>query len=142
MPDTRQQAFIQRMAPLAAQWSAKTGIPPEVFIAIGASESNYGSAGSIFGVKGSGSAGSRTYNTWEMVNGKPVQTTGNFAVYKNDADAFNAFINLVSTNQRYKPAWDYLQRTGDAAGWLKQVNAAGYATDPQWSSKILNLAST
>lgn len=140
MADPRQQAFIRRMWPLAVEYSQRTGIPPEVFVAIGASETNWGKAGSIFGIKGSGTAGSQTYATHEIVNGQRVNVNDQFAVYNNDREAFDHFLGLISSG-RYAPAWQQYQRTGDWRGLLNGIVQAGYATDKNWPSMISGLSS-
>lgn len=133
------EEFVAQMWPLAVEWSQVTGIPPEVYVAMGASETNWGATGTLFGIKGSGSAGTQNYATWEMIDGKPVALNDNFAIYNTPDEAFEHFHELVSSG-RYKPAWDHLQETGDWQGFLQGINKAGYATDPQWATKIGSIA--
>lgn len=138
-PDERSM-FVQQYRPYAEKYSAQTGIPPEVYLAIGASETNWGRAGGLFGIKGTGpSGGSANYATREVVNGQDVQTRDNFATYSNADEAFNHFHSVLN-NERYRPAMDYLKQTGDASGWLQRVNQAGYATDPNWANSVLSIA--
>lgn len=135
-------AFVKQMYPYARAWSEKTGIPPQVFVAIGASETNWGRAGGFFGIKGASPSGrSQNYATWEMVNGKPVQTNDNFAVYDDPNEAFQHFTGLISSG-RYAPAWQQFQQSGDWQTLLRGINDAGYATDPQWWQKIGSLSNT
>jgi hypothetical protein len=62
-------AFVKQMYPYAKAWSEKTGIPPQVFVAIGASETNWGRAGGFFGIKGASPSGrSQNYATWEVAS--------------------------------------------------------------------------
>ena len=55
-------------------------------------------------------------------------------------DAFASFWNLVSTSPRYATAMSYLPN--DPQGFLDAINAAGYATDPNWSSNIASWRTT
>src|SRR5262245_55071307 len=118
--------WIQSLAPLAQAWEQKTGIPASIFLAIAASESNWGAAGnSLFGIKGSGTAGSLNSPTWESVGGQRVNTSADFAAYNSPNEAFQAFWNLVSTSPRYADALRHLPN--DPHGFLQGINAAGYA---------------
>lgn len=135
------QGFIDTYAPYAEKWSKKTGIPAEVYLAIGASETNWGKAGSVFGIKGPSPSGtSTTYKTWEMVNGQRVDIEDQFATYSDPDEAFQHFNDLISKG-RYQGSYDYLKKSGDVSGWLQRVNQAGYATDPNWSNSIMSIAS-
>lgn len=132
--------FIAIYGPYAQQWAEQSGIPAEVFLAIGASETNWGAAGSIFGIKGASPSGkSQRYKTWENVNGQRVYAVDDFAVYDDPNEAFQHFMGLVS-NGRYAPAWQRFQKNGDWYEFLEGINKAGYATDPQWATKIANLS--
>ena len=134
------QTFIEQMAPYANHWANRTGIPAEVFIAIGASETNWGATGTFFGIKGSGPTGkSQRYKTWEMTAEGPVETYADFAVYDNPNQGFEHFIGLIQSG-RYTPAWQQYQQSGDWISLLRDINNAGYATDKQWWSKIQSLA--
>ena len=134
------EAFVEKYLPYAQYYSSMTGIPPQVFLGIGASESNWGAAGSIFGIKGSSPSGkSKSYATWEWVNGERVPTTDTFATYDDPSEGFEHFIGLISSG-RYSPAWKEFQRTGDWYGLLRGINNAGYATDPNWADSIADLS--
>ncbi len=133
----QRQNFIAAMTGPANDY-AYTKIPPAVFAAIGASESNYGRAPSIFGIKGVGTAGGADLATHEVLNGQKVNMNDQFAAYNNLDDAFNHFIDLTS-HGRYANAWNELQQTGDWQGFLRGITAAGYATDKNWPDSIISL---
>lgn len=139
MAPPSRQSFVGSLAPIAQQWQQRTGIPVAVWLAMAASESNWGNAGnSLFGIKGKGNAGSQNSPTWESVNGQRVNTSADFADYKNPNDAFQGFWDLVSQSPRYAEALTHLPN--DPAGFLHGINQAGYATDPSWAHTILNSA--
>ncbi len=140
--EIRRQNFIQQMAPLAYQWSQQSGIDPSLILAIMSSETNFGNAPSLFGIKGSGTGGSANLGTHEVYGGQNVNINDQFAVNKTPDDAFKQFIDLISTTPRYAPAWQQFQQTGDSAGLLAGINRAGYATDPNWHSMVSSLASS
>lgn len=128
-------AFIAQMWPTALAYSQQTGIPPQVFVAINASETNWGNAGSLFGIKGPG----QDYATHEVVNGQSVPVTDSFKTYATPDAGYQDFINLISQG-RYAPAWQQYQQDGNWQGLLQNINKAGYATDPGWASMIGSLA--
>lgn len=144
VPDTSSHAaFIKSMYPVAQQWSAKTGIPPEILLAMNISESNWGNApgNELFGIKAPGDAGSINSPTWESVNGQRVNTSSDFGAYSSPDAAYAAFWNLVSTSPRYAGAMAALQ-AGDTNGFLQGLVRGGYATDQNWGNAIQNIANT
>lgn len=138
----RRQQFIKDHSAAAERWSKKTGVPASYFLAIGASETNWGAAPGLFGIKGSSPSGtSSNLATHEIVNGQRVETRDNFATYSNDDEAFtHLFGPDVLGGPRYKGAMDYLAQTKDPMGWLQRVNQAGYATDDNWHNNVLSIA--
>lgn len=135
-----QALFVKLYWPYAAAWEKATGIPASVMLGIGASESNWGAAGSIFGIKGASPSGqSQNYPTWEYVNGQRVQTNANFAVYNNPNEAFSHFAGLV-TSGRYAPAYQQFQRDGNTYNFIANLQRAGYATDPNWVNNVATLS--
>lgn len=144
VPDTSSHAaFIQSMAPVAQQWSQRTGIPANVLLAMNVSESNWGNApgNELFGIKAPGNAGSINSPTWESVNGQRVNTSSDFGAYSSPDAAYAAFWNLVSTSPRYAGAMAALQ-SGDTNGFLQGLVRGGYATDQNWGNTIQNIANT
>jgi flagellar protein FlgJ len=133
-PDTSsREAFVKSLLPIAKAYEAATGIPAAAFIAVAAHESNWGKAGGnmLFGIKGTG----LTAPTWEVENGKRVNITDSFQTYATPEDAFKGFVDLVSTG-RYAPAWQTFQKTKNWKQFFRDINRAGYATDPIWGDKI------
>lgn len=142
LPDTRSRdTVVQSVEPLARYWEGKTNIPAEVFLAFNLHEGGSQVMDAPFGIKGSGTAGTQSQQTWEQTAGGVWQGEQEFAAYNNLNEAYDGFIKLVSNPQgRYAGAWGYLQDTGDWRGWLRQINRAGYATDPVWGDKIAAFA--
>src|SRR5687767_8122273 len=134
------QEYLAKYGPYAKRYGKIMNIDPGILLAWGASESNYGKAGSIFGIKGKSSSGkSKTYDTWEMIDGQRVDIKDEFAVYDSPDEAFQDMIALLQT-PRYKAAYDYVQSTGDGAGFMRMMNDAGYATDRNWADSVVALA--
>lgn len=137
--------FIDKLAPFAIEDMRKTGVPASLTIAQGILESADGNsslsrlANNLFGMKGTGTAGSITLPTREYVGGIWVTVTAKFRKYHNwgesVADHSNLFLNGVSWNRDlYK---NVIGKDGITAA--QEVAKAGYATDPQYSTKLINL---
>lgn len=135
--------FIATMLPTAIRYERTYAIPAEALIAINISETNWGAAGSLFGIKGSGTAGSITYQTWENYGPGREHTVINdqFAAYKTVDDAYADFIRFIQIG-RYIPAWNAFQQTKDWRELIRGINRAGYATDPNWATMIIALSET
>lgn len=88
----------------------------------------------LFGIKGSGTADSVTMTTQEFINGRAQTLPQRFAKNKTLADSFVQHKQLLS-NPRYQ---NVLQASSfeEAA---KAVKAAGYATDPHYSTSLINI---
>ncbi len=140
--EPRKLAFLQEYGPYAKRYGALWNIDPEILLGWGASESNFGAAGSIFGVKQwDASKKSQVYDTWEMVNGQRVDQKAAFEVYDSPDEAFQALGNLLNT-ERYRPAFERVKQTGDSAGFMREINDAGYATDKNWANSVVALANS
>jgi hypothetical protein len=93
----------------------------------------------FFGIKGKGPAGSVNAGTWEQTPSGPVQIRDDFAAYNTPVEGFRGFFDFLQNNSRYAPALAAFRRTGDASKLFADVNAAGYATDPQWAAKVASI---
>ena len=111
-----QLSWLYSAAPLAQQQSARTGLSPDYILGQAALESGYGQSGlatnynNYFGIKGSGA----NLPTTECdANGNCYKTNASFASYPSMSDSFKAY-------------GDYILKRG----------TKGYATDPNYSSKL------
>lgn len=141
---TRQQ-FIDKLAPLAIEDMRKTGVAASLTIAQAILESADGNstlaqqANNLFGMKGKGPAGSIRLSTKEYRNGEWITVQAEFRKYNNwaesVADHSNLFINGVSWNRNL-----YRGVIGvDGITAAREVAKAGYATDPDYAQKLINL---
>ena len=90
----------------------------------------------LFGIKGTGSAGSVTMPTHEFVNGHMVVVPQQFAAYKTPEDSMIAHKALMS-GKRYKGVMN-ASNVSDAAD---ELGRSGYATDPNYGKNVKRLAS-
>lgn len=133
------QAFIDSIMPKALEASKQTGLDPRLIVAQAAHESGWGQhapGNNLFGIKSHGEPGGNTLATTEVVDGQPVRTSDSFRSYADPASSVQGYVDFVTSNPRYQPMLN-------AQGLEAQVAAlgkSGYATDPKYGSKILQIA--
>src|SRR5258708_983516 len=92
----------------------------------------YAEGNNLFGIKGTGPAGSFSTQTWEDYGDGRVAITDNFRGYHSVAESFVDFAKLVTTSQRYQGAMG--QTTVE--GFVDGLRRGGYMTDPDYVQKI------
>jgi peptidoglycan hydrolase FlgJ len=63
-----------------------------------------------------------------------VKSTEKFRAYDSYTDAFADYAKLIGNNPRYASALNQ-----DASGFAAGLQQGGFATDPNYSSKIMNV---
>lgn len=134
--------FINEIAQAAQQSALKTKVPASFVIAEGALESGWGASMlatkgmNLFGVKADASWKGATIsiNTREFLRGKWVMVPALWRQYSSWLDCISDHASFLLDNERYKPAFAH---SNDALAFTKAVAAAGYATDPNYASKII-----
>jgi flagellum-specific peptidoglycan hydrolase FlgJ len=141
-PGTRnQQAFISLVAPGAVAAQQRYGVPASVTIAQAIEESAWGQSSlaagyhNLFGIKGTGPAGSVTLSTQEYQNGGWVTIDAQFAVYRNDAESIAGHAELLATSGYYVRAMADRAYPDAFANDLTGV----YATDPDYGANLIAL---
>ena len=141
-PGTRnQQAFISLVAPGAVAAQQRYGVPASVTIAQAIEESAWGQSSlaaryhNLFGIKGTGPAGSVTLPTQEYENGSWVTIDAQFAVYRNDAESIAGHAELLATSGYYARAMADRAYPDAFANDLTGV----YATDPDYGANLIAL---
>jgi len=139
--------FFHVLKDFAKQAAAKLGVDPRVLLAQAALETGWGEfiskdksgpSNNLFNIKSdSGWQGdSVKVTTVEYRNGLAEKEQANFRSYQTFADSFNDYADFLLANPRYEKA---LSCAADNQGYLEQLQAAGYATDPKYAEKILQL---
>jgi flagellar protein FlgJ len=140
--------FVQRMAPHANQASRETGVPAALVLGQAALESGWGQreillpdgsrSFNLFGIKAGGNWSGKTVDvlTTEYRDGAPFKQVEKFRAYGSYAEAFGDYASLLRGNPRYAPALQEGLAASDAAYALQR---AGYATDPQYAGKLVNI---
>jgi flagellum-specific peptidoglycan hydrolase FlgJ len=138
---TRQQSFISLVAPGAMAAQQRYGVPAAVTIAQAIEESAWGQSGlaaqyhNLFGIKGSGPAGSVSLPTSEYENGQWVTIDAQFRVYHNDAESIADHAELLATSGYYTRAMADRNVPDAFANDLTGV----YATDPDYGANLIAL---
>jgi flagellar protein FlgJ len=141
--------FVATMLPLAKEAAARIGVDPVMLVAQAALETGWGksimrqqdgsSSHNLFGIKAAGSwkgAEARAI-TSEFRDGKMVKETADFRSYESYADSFHDLVSLLQNNNRYK---EVVNSADNSEQFVKELQKAGYATDPDYASKISQIA--
>jgi flagellum-specific peptidoglycan hydrolase FlgJ len=141
-PGTRsQQAFISLVAPGAIAAQQRFGVPAAVTIAQAIEESAWGQSGlaaqyhNLFGIKGTGPAGSVSLPTSEYEGGQWVTIDARFRVYHNDAESIADHAELLASSGHYTRAMADRAVPDAFANDLTGV----YATDPDYGANLIAL---
>lgn len=135
-------SFVHAMLPHAQQAANELGIEPHVLVAQAALETGWGksiptradgtTSFNVFGVKaGKNWTGDAVEaRTSEFTHGRMVSKQDQFRGYESFADAFNDYVTLIRTNPRFQSA------LGAGSEFINLLQQGGYATDPDYASKI------
>jgi flagellum-specific peptidoglycan hydrolase FlgJ len=143
--NTPQERFIASIAEAAVVSQDQTGVPASVTIAQAILESYWGSsrlareANNYFGIKAqtrTGPAGAVWFDVWEVIGGRNVMQSEPFRAYNNVAESFVDHGRFFTENSRYARA---LAARDDPQQFAREVNRAGYATDPAYAGKLIGL---
>lgn len=148
-PAPTQQAFLENIAPWAREAGQRLGVAPELVQAHAALESGWGqrplkdgagdSTHNLFGLKAGGKwDGSVAESlTTEFEHGAAVKKTERFRAYPDQASAFRDYTQMLLENPRYRGA---IGAGNDARAFADGLARGGYATDPQYATKLARLA--
>ncbi|MDT2813826.1 glycoside hydrolase family 73 protein [Vagococcus carniphilus] len=143
----KNEEFIKTLVPVAKELHQSHGILPSIIIGQAILESDWGSSelsakyNNLFGIKSfSPDDESVKLKTKEYKDGKWIEINANFKVYASWEDCMRdhtlLFVNGVD--------WDpYLYQgvllASDYKTAAKALQAAGYATDPDYAAKIMSV---
>jgi len=140
--------FIDGLLPFAKKVSEKIGLDPRLLIAQAALETGWGkfimhdekgqASHNLFGIKSNNGwkGDAVSINTLEVEKGEFVKKKESFRMYQNFEESFKDFINFIESNPRYQSAID---SANDSKTFVQSLQSAGYATDPNYANKIINI---
>jgi hypothetical protein len=134
--------FVQLLGPVAREVARRTGVPASVTLAQAALETGWGrstigDARNLFGIKGTGPAGSTTVPTREHLGGRDVTVRAAFRRYHTWEQSIEDHAALLK-GRRYRRAFSATHPDGFA----RAIAAAGYATDPAYATSLIRLMRT
>lgn len=141
--------FVQTMLPLAEEAAQKIGVDARYLVAQAALETGWGksiirqadgsSSHNLFGIKSHGGwqGESARVLTTEYKGGEAVQEAASFRAYDSYRQSFNDYVSFLQGNGRYREA---LAVTDKPERFVRELQEAGYATDPQYARKISQIA--
>jgi flagellar protein FlgJ len=142
------RAFQDKLAGHAEEASRATGIPAKFMLGQAALESGWGrreikgrdgsSSHNLFGIKAGSDWKGKVVEavTTEYVNGKAQRRVEKFRAYDSYADSFKDYAKLITNNPRYEKV---LASGGDATSFARGLQKAGYATDPNYATKLASI---
>ncbi len=141
------QAFIDTIKPYA-EWAANTlGVDSDALMAQAALETGWGkhvvrdgsgqSSNNLFNIKAGSTWQGDTVSTLtdEYEKGEKYTTEADFRRYNSLFESFSDYVNLMR-KPRYQEAVSAGQ---DGAAFAQRLQQAGYATDPNYASKIQSI---
>lgn len=148
-PDTSKEDFINELAPVAQSLKQEFGVLPSIILGQAILESDWGRSElaatyhNLFGVKNHEAGKGVLLKTKEFENNQWIEIDGDFKVYDSWADSMRdhslLFVNGVSWDPTLYHEVLYAENYREASLALER---AGYATDPDYASKIISVIET
>lgn len=139
------EPFVQHHRAAAERVAQESGIPASFMLGQAGHETGWGKSEirskdggnsfNLFGIKaGKGWTGKvAEITTTEYINGTPRKVTAKFRAYDSYEDSFKDYARLINDNPRYEKA---REKKHSAVAYASELQKAGYATDPQYASKL------
>lgn len=129
--------YINEYKNVAISEMEQFGIPASITLAQGILESGAGTAelareaNNHFGIK--------CHSTWtgDRMYHDDDEKQECFRKYENAAESFRDHSKFLNERERYKSLFDL--KKDDYKGWAKGLKAAGYATDPHYADRLIEL---
>lgn len=142
------RAFVERLLPEAQAASSETGIPARFLLGHAALETGWGRSEirgadgtpshNLFGIKAGGDWQGSTVKTLttEYVDGMARRKIDTYRAYGSYQEAFRDYASLLNSRSRYA---EVLKNTHDAHAYARELQEAGYATDPHYADKLASV---
>lgn len=145
------EAFIESLLPYAEQAAQRLGVEPRILVAQAALETGWGrsmikddqgaNSFNFFGIKADQrwQGAVADTQTHEYVEGNRISIRDAFRAYEDPSQSFNDYVDFLKNNPRYQAALDQVESPEQ---FVRSLQSAGYATDPEYADKILRIASS
>ena len=149
-PVVAKDKFIEFVTPLALQTQKVNGMSAALQIAQAILETGWGQkvpvdkytgqfSNNLFGVKGTGDAGSVIISTYEEYYGTLYLIDDYFRAYTSVQGSWDDHNALLTTRERYIPYYNVMYNSSEGAFALKRC---GYATDSGYPFKLIQIIKT
>lgn len=146
--DLKQWLFAKKMISEAYKSMKITNLPASIVASQAILETGWGRyipvdigtgkfSFNLFGIKGIGTNGSVKIYTHEFVNGEKIRIMADFRAYYNYKESFIDYGKLILYNNRYRGA---VKNRNNARKYIEELVKAGYATDPLYARKVIQIA--
>lgn len=147
VPIIEKSKFQEFVSNFAANSQVKTGMSAALQAAQAILETGWGqstpvdkytgkASNNMFGIKGTGSAGSVISNTWEEYNGNTFRVDAEFRAYLTPEESWADHKDLLLTKTRYEPFRAVMHDSTQGAWALRRC---GYATDSKYPLKLIDI---
>ena len=143
------QQFIERLVPHAQELQDGYGVLPSIILGQAILESNWGKStlaskyNNLFGIKAYGDQKKVSLETKEFVNEEWITIQGDFKVYDSWEQSMDDHTQLFVQGVDWNPA--LYEKVITATNYQEATQAlqdAGYATDPGYAQKIIQVIET
>ncbi len=158
--------FVQQLRPMAEQAAKKLGVSADIILSQAALETGWGkyvihndstNSFNLFNIKAKSDWSGKIidkevleYNKSAKNNSTltllptlvPTQQKSQFKVYDSYAQSFDDYVNYIQGNSRYDKILKKVLKSEQLLhdkSYIEGIHQAGYATDPDYSNKVLNV---
>ena len=141
-------AFIKSLLPAARKAAGALGLDPLALIAQAALETGWGkrmiktangdNSFNLFGIKASRNwqGDTAVVDTLEYRQGVARKEQAKFRAYTSPEDSLRDYTEFIANSLRYQQA---VAAAAEPAAYFSELQAAGYATDPNYAQKIMSV---
>jgi flagellar protein FlgJ len=142
------QIFMSQLLPHAQQAASELGVDANVLLAQAALETGWGksviknaqgdSSYNLFNIKADKSWQGKQarVSTLEFDGGVARKEMAGFRSYDSYKQSFDDYVSFIKSNPRYS---DALKKADNPAQYVRELQKAGYATDPRYAEKIMSI---
>lgn len=141
--------FTENLFEMAKGAAEKLGVEPDILLAQAALETGWGkkisasgdrSSLNLFNIKADKrwSGDSIKVATMEVRDGLAVKEVAAFRAYRSAEHSFNDYVDFIANSPRYEGAL----QSDNSDAYIRNLSAAGYATDPDYADKVLRIANS
>lgn len=137
--NTAYENYLNQYRDIAIQQMLRYGIPASITLAQGVFESGAGM--SALATRGNNHFGIKCHD-WTGATMRQDDDARHecFRVYRNAAESYEDHSRFLAQQQRYRSLFR-LRRT-DYKGWARGLKACGYATNPRYADKLIEIIQT